>query len=171
MIQIKEVEQNDINGQLIMKWRNDIDTRNNSYNNNLFEWNDFRNIFYEKYFAHTIPPLFALYENTKVCFIGCRDTDIKYDIEISINLDPKFRNKQLSSKIIKSTILYIKTNYPLINNIVAEIKIDNVASNKTFIKNNFKHITTKTIKNNIMNVYNYNMNQLVQNFFQLIIEQ
>jgi pseudaminic acid synthase len=167
MIQIVEVENNDNDGKLIMQWRNDIDTRNNSYNNNIFEWDDFKNIFYEKYFIHTIPPLFALYNNEKICFIGCRDTNIKYDVEISINLNPKFRNKNLSSKIIETTILYIKKNYPLINNIIAEIKINNIASNKIFIKNNFTYIGKKTFKNNIINIYNYNMNQIVQNYFSI----
>jgi pseudaminic acid synthase len=167
MINIIKVEKNDSDAELIMIWRNDLDTRNNSYNSNLLKWDDFKNIFYEKYFIHTIPPLFALYENKKICFIGCRDTDINYDIEISINLDPQYRNKKLSSKIIESTILYIKKNYPLINNIIAEIKVDNISSNKIFIKNNFQYITTKTIKNNLMNIYNYNMNQLDKNIFSI----
>ena len=159
MINIIKVEKNDNDAELIMKWRNDINTRNNSYNNNLFEWNDFKDIFYEKYFNNRIPPLFALYNNQKICFIGNRDTEIKYDIEISINLDPEYRNKKLSTKIIESTILYIKKNYPLINNIIAEIKVDNLASNKIFIKNNFKFLKKDMIKNNMMNIYNYNMNE------------
>lgn len=167
MINIIKVEKNDSDAELIMIWRNDLETRNNSYNNNLFKLDDFKNIFYEKYFYHTIPPLFALYNDNKVCFIGCRDTEIKYDIEISINLDPKYRNKKLSSKIIESTILYITKNYPLINNIIAEIKVDNIASNKIFLKNNFKYISTKIIKNNIMNIYNYNMNQNYRNIFSI----
>jgi pseudaminic acid synthase len=167
MINIIKVEKNDSDAELIMIWRNDLDTRNNSYNGNLLKWDDFKNIFYEKYFIHTIPPLFALFENKKICFIGFRDTDINYDIEISINLDPQYRNKKLSSKIIESTILYIKKNYPLINNIIAEIKVDNISSNKIFIKNNFQYITTKTIKNNLMNIYNYNMNQLDKNIFSI----
>lgn len=167
MINIIKVEKNDSDAELIMIWRNDLDTRNNSYNGNLLKWDDFKNIFYEKYFIHTIPPLFALFENKKICFIGFRDTDINYDIEISINLDPQYRNKKLSSKIIESTILYIKKNYPLINNIIAEIKVDNISSNKIFIKNNFQYITTKTIKNNLMNIYNYNMIQLDKNIFSI----
>lgn len=167
MINIIEVEKNDIDAELIMIWRNDIETRNNSYNTNLIKWDDFKNIFYQKYFIHKIPPLFALFENNKICFIGCRDTDINYDIEISINLDPKYRNKKLSSKIIESTILYIKKNYPLINNIIAEIKVDNIVSNKIFMNNNFKYITTKIIKNNLMNIYNLNMNQIHKNIFSI----
>ena len=160
MIKIIKVEKNDNDAKLIIEWRNDIETRNNSYNNNIFEWNEFKEIFYNKYFIHTIPPLFVLYNNEKICFIGCRDTSIKYNIEISINLDPNYRNKKLSSKIVEHTILYIKTNYPLINNIIAEIKVNNIASNKIFLNNNFKYISTNTIKNNIMNIYNYNMNQM-----------
>ena len=167
MIKIIEVEKNDNDAKLIMDWRNDIETRNNSYNNNLFTWDNFKNIFYDKYFLHTIPPLFALYENKKICFIGCRDTNIKYDVEISINLDPQYRNKKLSSKIIESIISYIKKNYPLINNIISEIKVDNIASNKIFLKNNFKYISTNKIKNNIMNIYNYNMNENNKNIFSI----
>ena len=167
MIKIIKVEKNDNDAQLIMTWRNDIETRNNSYNNNLFEWDNFKDIFYQKYFLHTIPPLFAIYENKKICFIGCKDTDIKYDIEISINLDSQYRNKKLSSKIIENIILYIKKNYKLINNIIAEIKVNNISSNKTFIKNNFKYISTLEIKNNIMNIYNYNMNQNDKNIFSI----
>jgi pseudaminic acid synthase len=167
MINIIEVKKNENDGKLIMEWRNDIETRNNFYNNNLFIWNDFRNIFYEKYFIQTVPPLFALYENKKVCFIGCRDTNIKYDIEISINLDPHYRNKNLSSIIVKKAIDYIKKKYPLINNIIAEIKVENIASNKIFIKNNFKYISTNTIKNNIMNIYNYDMNENNKNIFSI----
>jgi len=167
MIKITNVEKNDNDAKLIMAWRNDIETRNNFYNNNIFEWNGFKDIFYEKYFNNTIPPLFALYNNEKICFIGCRDSSVKYNVEISINLNPNYRNKKLSTKIVKHTILYIKKNYPLINNIIAEIKIDNIASNKIFLNNNFKYISTNTIKNNIMNIYNYNMNQTNKNTFQI----
>ena len=167
MIEIIDIKKNDKDAKLIMEWRNDIETRNNFYNNNIFEWDVFKDIFYEKYFLNIIPPLFALYNNKKICFIGCRDTEIKYDIEISINLDPDYRNKKLSSKIIESTILYIKKNYPLINNIIAEIKVDNLASNKIFIKNNFKFLKKDMIKNNIMNIYNYNMNQLNKSIFSI----
>ena len=63
MIKIIKVEKNDNDAKLIMEWRNDIETRNNSYNNNIFEWNEFKEIFYNKYFVHTLPPLFALYNN------------------------------------------------------------------------------------------------------------
>jgi pseudaminic acid synthase len=167
MIQIIEVEKNDANGKLIMEWRNNIDTRNNSYNTNIFIWNDFKHIFYEKYFIHSVPPLFVLYENKKICFIGCRNTDINYDIEISVNLDPQYRNKKISGKIIEYTISYIKKYYPLTNNIIAEIKIENIASNKIFIKNNFKYIATNVIKNNIMNIYNYNMKECKNNTFTI----
>jgi pseudaminic acid synthase len=154
MINIIKVEKNDNDAKLIMEWRNDIETRNNSYNNNIFVWDEFKEIFYNKYFIHTLPPLFALYNNEKICFIGCRDTYIKYDVEISINLDPNYRNKKLSSKIVEHTILYIKKNYPLINNIIAEIKVNNISSNKIFLNNNFKYISTNTINKNIFQINN-----------------
>ena len=95
MIQIISVNKNDNDAHLIMKWRNDINTRKNSFNQNEYKWDEFKKIFYEKYFNNQLPPLFALYENNKIAFIGSMNTIQKDTIEISINIDPNYRNKKI----------------------------------------------------------------------------
>lgn len=167
MIKIINVNKNDEDGKIIMNWRNDIETRKNSYNDDLLIWDNFKIIFYEKYFNNYIPPLFALYGDIKICFIGFKNTNKKYDIEIGINLDPDYRNKRLSSIILEKLIKYIKNNYSLVNNIIAEIKIENIASNKLFQKVGFKFFKEEIIQNNIMNIYNYNMSENKNNIFEI----
>ena len=136
MIQIISVNKNDNDAQLIMKWRNDINTRKNSFNQNEYKWDEFKKIFYEKYFNNQLPPLFALYENNKIAFIGSMNTIQKDTIEISINIDPNYRNKKLSIPIINEVLKYIQKNYPSINNIRAEIK-SFIISIKCFEKSGF----------------------------------
>ena len=71
---------------LIMNWRNDPITLINSFRMEKYNLNEFKKMFYEKYFINQLPPLFALYNNEKVAFIGSMDTDNKDIIEISINI-------------------------------------------------------------------------------------
>ena len=146
MIQIINVNKNDNDAQLIMKWRNDINTRKNSFNQNEYKWDEFKKIFYEKYFNNQLPPLFALYENNKIAFIGSMNTIEKDTIEISINIDPNYRNKKLSIPIINEVLKYIQKNNPFINNIRAEIKSFNISSIKCFEKSGFL-FCNKEIKN------------------------
>ena len=125
MIKIIYVNKNDNDAELIMKWRNDINTRKNSFNQNEYKWDEFKKIFYEKYFNNQLPPLFALYENNKIAFIGSMNTIEKDTIEISINIDPNYRNKKLSIPIINEVLKYIQKNYSVdwvvIHDIIAEI--------------------------------------------------
>ena len=105
MIIIKKVEKNDNDAELIMNWRNDPITLVNSFRILKFEWNEFKEIFYNNYFNNIIPPLFAIYNHEKIAFIGTMNID-KQTIEISINIDPNFRGKKLSVPIIKEALNY-----------------------------------------------------------------
>ena len=58
MIKIIKVKKNDNDGLLIMKWRNDIKTRNMSFYKGEYTWSIFKNIFYNKYFSNSIDQLF-----------------------------------------------------------------------------------------------------------------
>jgi pseudaminic acid synthase len=173
MINIRLVEKNEKDGKLIMKWRNDHVTRMNSFNQNEFSWENFSKIFYEKYFENQIPPLFAVYQNHKVGFIGSMNTNFINTIEISINIDPNFRNKKLSSPIIQETLKYIKHNYKNIEHIIAEIKSFNIPSIKCFQKNGFQ-FKKEFVKNNELIyqfIYNMNINKNTFQINQKIINQ
>ena len=173
MIQIINVNKNNEDGELIMKWRNDVNTRKNFYNQKEFLWKDFSKIFYEKYFENQIPPLFAIYQNQKVAFIGSMNSNYSNTIEISINIDPNFRNKKLATPIIQETLKYIKYNHINIENIIAEIKSFNIPSIKCFQKNGFE-FQKEFVKNNELIyqfIYNMNINKNTFQINQKIINQ
>ena len=160
MIKIIPVKKTDKNAKIIMTWRNNIDTRNNSLNTNLKVWDTFKLEFYNNYFKNI--PLFAISDNTKIAFVSFikhisinnEGPDQIYRIDdtykIGINIDPLYRGKGLSSKIIQLSICYIKKNYPNIKKIIAEIKKSNISSIKTFVKSGF----VCTCENSV-NIYVY----------------
>ena len=159
MIELLKVEKCDYDAELIMNWRNDPITLINSFRMEKYNLNEFKKMFYEKYFINQLPPLFALYNNEKVAFIGSMDTDNKDIIEISINICPRFRGKKLSVPIIKEVLDYIKKNYQEITKINAEIKYFNEASIKCFKKSNFEFKEKFTKNKEIINLYQYDFNK------------
>jgi len=160
IIYVKNTEED---GKLIMEWRNDIITRKMSFNQNIFVWDNFKNIFFNKYFDNYIPPLFAYYDNKKIAFIGFLSNNINDNetnekiVKISINLDPNYRGKNLSKLIINKSIEYVKKNYILTKLVIAEIKEVNIASYKLFESCNFKYIKKKSINNENIFVYHYEL--------------
>ena len=137
-ITIQEVEATDENGQLIMEWRNNEQTRKMFYNSDIKIWNEFKEVFKHNYFNNYIKPLFAYYDNKKIAFIGYvsnaesdKETNEEFS-KISINICPEYRGKKLGKIIINKSIEYIKKNFPLIKKIIAEIKPQNIASYKLF---------------------------------------
>lgn len=152
---IVPVEKIEENGILIMNWRNDETTRKMSFNNELKYWDTFKDIFYNNYFNNIVPPLFALYDNSKIGFIGFTNTNDNKCITISINIDPIHRNKRLGKIIILKAIEYIKEQYPFITTIVANIKSENVASIKVFNSCDFKLIYTYQLNMKDILIYEY----------------
>ena len=162
MFKIVNVNKTDEDGKLILKWRNDETTRKMSFNNKIQLWNDFKYIFFNDYFNHYIKPIFIVMNNIKIAFIGFTENS-KKKFNIGINLNPDYRGKKLSSKIIKKTIKYLKFNYKNINEIVAEIKEINIPSIRAFENSNFKYLK-KIFKNNeTILVYNFNMTYKINN--------
>ena len=166
-ITIIKVENTNEDGRLIMKWRNDPIMRSMSYNSELKEWTTFKTFFKEKYFANYVPPLFACLNERKIAFIGFvgnakADVDTNDKIcKICINISPEYRGKKLGKKIINKAIDFIKTYYPLVKTIIAEIKPNNIPSIKLFESCNFKFIKKKQWNNIGMLVYNYTITHIL----------
>lgn len=156
-IKIIHVNKDDEDAKLIMNWRNDKETLLNSFNKSMYEWDDFQNIFYNKYFQNQLPPLFALYNNEKIAFIGSMDTNNKNILDISININPIYRNKKLSVPIIQEAISYIKNRLYHICKINAEIKSFNNASIKCFRKSGFYFKEKYNFNDDIIHLYQYNI--------------
>ena len=156
MIFLTNVNPNDSDGELIMKWRNDKDTLQNSFNQTIYTWDIFKNIFYNKYFCNTFLPMFACLEGKKIAFVGGMDGDIPKSLEISINIAPEFRGKGLSVIIIKKTIEYISKHYQnKINCIIAEIKESNIPSQRSFTNAGFKFIDKIYKNNDCIHIYRF----------------
>ena len=168
MIEIIEVNKCDEDANLIMNWRNDAMTVINSFKMKKYNETEFKNLFYEKYFSNLVPPLFATYNNKKIGFIGFMNNECKFTLEISINIDPKFRGKKLSYEIIEKALIYIKNNYPSIIKIRARIKYFNHASIKLFSKSNFEFKEKILINETIIHCYEYNfLKSINDNIFKI----
>ena len=159
---IKEIENTEDNAKLIMEWRNDKITRQMSFNSELKIWNEFKEIFKNDYFNNYIKPLFAYYNDNKIAFIGFlsnnNDKETNSEVsKISINISPEYRNKKLGKIIINKSIEYVKNKYPLIKKIIAEIKLNNIASYKLFKSCNFIYDGIKKFNDIDILVYHYNI--------------
>ena len=166
-ITIRKAEKTDVDGKLIMKWRNDDVTRQMSFNQNLKQWDTFKVVFYEKYFNNYIDPLFAYLEDTKIGFVGCvsnEETEPETNekvCKIGINLCPEYRGKGYGKEIIKKTIELISKQYPKMKKIIAQIKCINAASYRFFLYCRFKYIGKKAICNTECLITEYNIKKLL----------
>jgi len=155
-LKIIPVSKCDEDGKLIMNWRNNVVTRKMFYNNKIKVWDTFKKEFYDYYFKNI--PLFAVIDNKKISFVSfVKEVDGVYSI--SINIPPENRGKKLASLILKKSLEYIKNNYKNITKIVAEIKVENLPSIKSFLRAGFifEKDDTKKINNDILKikVYSY----------------
>ena len=135
----------------VFNWRNDLLTRKMSHNKKILDFKD-----HEKWFKGQI-------NNDKVYFLMASKNReeigyIRFDIStiettININLNPKFRNKNLSFELLSKSIKKFnknkKTKY-----LKALIYNRNIPSKKIFEKNNFKFY--ENINN--FNIYKLKMN-------------
>ena len=116
---------------LILKWRNNEDTRFFSNNTNIITPDNF-NIIITKYKESKIEPI-IIYNNTEpigiISFIKIKD-----NIYIGINIDNNYRNKHVGSislqKLIDNSSIFFNKNIK----IYAQIKKNNIASLKLFEK-------------------------------------
>ena len=80
--------------QLVMAWRNDPETLTNSYHHEPKIWESFWLEFRDNYFIYsTLPPLFLLFEGTRVAFLRYRvipnpKGTTELTASISINVAP-----------------------------------------------------------------------------------
>lgn len=125
----------------IWNWRNDATTRLYSFNSQFISWQTHRQ-WYAK----------ALRDPDRIIYVGLSDTGGKigmcrFDLapdhrvaEISINLNPAFRGRRLSSPMVAASIRQFRT----VSNaaLIATIKNDNLASLRCFARSGFELETT-----------------------------
>ena len=81
--------------------------------------------------------LILIAENNKH-FIGVVRFDMKKENVIGISISPDFRGQGLGSRLIAKGLKYLEKTKPEIKKITAYIKVDNIASIKTFEKSGFR---------------------------------
>lgn len=130
--------------RLIMQWRNDPETLHNSYHSAPKQWDAFYREFLEDYFsAPNLPPLFVLYEGERAAFLRLQPIADPISLQrrccdISINVAPDFRGKGIGTLCLAEIQGWLaKQGY---DDVYAEVKVDNVKSQKAFTKAGFKRL-------------------------------
>ena len=141
-LQLKLTEKTEQDGKIIVNMRNE----NNEYffDTSKFNWESFKNIYYNKYFINEIPPFFVCLDNEILGFIGCKT--IKPNInDIGIMFFKKFQNCGFGKVSLNKFLDIYKKNYYNNNKIIiSKILKQNIASYKIFISNGFKLDENKT---------------------------
>ena len=129
-LKIRSAEEND--SKDIFDWGNDELTRQMSHTSEIIEWEN-----------HSIWYSNSLKSENRILLI-CEDNHnqkiavIRFDISesnaiVSINLNPNQRGKGLAKSCLIGSIDFFSKEYIGIKNLIAEIKEENVASQKTFL--------------------------------------
>lgn len=135
----------------ISNWANDLDVRKNAFNSNPIEWADHVKWF-EKKLASQSTKLYILKKNEDL--IG----QIRFDLNehhnwlIDYSIDKNFRGQGLGKLIIQLGIEKIKAYS---HDIIAEVKVDNIASIQVFSALGFRQI----FKNNDYVTFEFKINQ------------
>lgn len=135
-LNLRAVEKCDSDGKIIVNMRNE----NNEYffDTSKFNWESFKNIFYNKYFSNEIPPFFVCFDNEILGFIGCKTIEPNVN-DIGIMFFKKFQNCGFGKVSLNKFLEIYKKNYNSNNNIIiSQILKTNIGSYKIFISNGFK---------------------------------
>ena len=132
---IKIIPAAQIHCKIILDWKNNIDSRKNSLNSKIISFENHQK-WYNNYLTKN--PLQLLICKLGDNYVGMVRFDNIYNEKswnISINLNPLFRNKKLSVVCLKKAIEFF-TSHRDCEYIYADIKPTNIASIKCFEKNN-----------------------------------
>ena len=142
-IKIRSAKEND--SKDIFEWRNDKITRQMSHSSEIIDYEN-----HSRWYSSSLD------SESRILLI-CEDDSnekiaiIRFDISessavISINLNPTQRGKGLARSCLIGSIEFFSREYIGINNLIAEIKEDNIASQKTFLGIGF---TKYNLKDNV----------------------
>lgn len=154
---IRQVQNTDIDCNLIFSLSNDSLVRANSFNQNKIEYNDHCNWF-KKTIADKNVLFFLVFEDEcQESFIGQirfkRECEKSNKCVISLSITEQFRGKHIAGEFIELGIEELKKNWHNVESVVAEVKDENAASNKLFIKEGFKLVSkVNTYKLNITEI-------------------
>tara|TARA_B100001939_G_scaffold347726_1_gene370317 strand:+ start:2859 stop:3896 length:1038 start_codon:yes stop_codon:yes gene_type:complete len=127
----------------ILEWRNDELTRKNSINESIINQKD-HELWLKSKIDSKDTLLLIYFYNSEPCALIKLDKLDKGKFGISINLNPEFRGKKISSSIINSSLHYLIKIHDLKEiNVLASIKPFNIPSIKSFERSGFIKIENK----------------------------
>jgi len=121
--------------ELYFNWANDKSVRQNSFHTGLIGWHD-----HKKWFQNRLDD-----NNSYLYIVKTSQSDIgqvRFDCAngvatIDYSVSSNFRGKGFGKVLVWSAIKKIREDYPEVKKIKAQVKIDNIASNKIFLKLGF----------------------------------
>lgn len=135
-IEFKKATLEDVD--ILFKWANDIEVRDNSFNSNMIEYSDHVKWVTEKLSSEKTIILIAMANKRK---IGQIRLEVNEDIAvINYSIDKHERGKGFGMKLIECIDNNIKKYSKNVNVLQGEVKKNNIASIKIFEKNNFEPI-------------------------------
>lgn len=138
VVSIRRAQSSD--SSALFSWRNDPATRAASLNTSEIAWDE-----HVKWFSvalHNPKIVFYIATNSAVSAdsLGmCRFniSDQSDCAEVSINLNPDFRGKGLAQQILHESLVSFSKEFPLVEELTASIKKENLASLKIFLAEGF----------------------------------
>ena len=123
----------------IHEWRNDITTRQMSLNGDTVDYEHHRSWFSKVLSSDEHVGLVGETNYEKIGIVHFREHEKQ--TFVSINLNPIFRGKGLSSTFLAKSLDFYLIKHFHITHFLAEIKCDNIKSERIFKNNNFVFVS------------------------------
>ena len=142
MIKTRKAEFKD--SKIIFEWRNDELTRKMSHTTDIVDWDG-----HSAWFASSL-------ENKNRLLLLCENKNdskkiavVRFDVNsmralMSINLSPDIRGKGISKQCLSESIENFKNEFPQVVALDAEIKLENIASQRVFKSIGFVNVRDDT---------------------------
>lgn len=139
---IRQAQNTQPDRDLIFNLSNDPLVRSVSFNQNKIEYADHCK-WYEKTLADKNTLFFLVFaDETEQDFVGQirfkRNSEQAEECVVSLSMTEQFRGKGVSANFIELGIKELRKNWGNIKTVVAEVKDENIASNKLFLKEGFR---------------------------------
>ena len=127
--------------KIIFEWRNDELTRTMSHTKDIVDWEG-----HSAWFASSL-------ENKNRLLLLCENKNdskkmavVRFDVNstralVSINLAPDMRGKGISKQCLSGSIESFKNEFPQVTALDAEIKLENIASQRLFKSIGFVNVS------------------------------
>lgn len=154
---LRHVQNTTSDCNLIFSLSNDPLVRANSFNQNKIDYEEYCKWF-EKSVTDKNTLFFLVFTNeSEEDFVGQirfnRESEASAECVISLSITESFRGKHIARDFIELGIEELKKYWYSVNTVVAEVKDENAASNKLFIKEGFKLVSkVNTYKLNISEI-------------------